>query len=946
MAQARKRFFSEDEKSVAEIRDRFLKVNNGRIRTVRSALKQRQQVFLDLLPLLFHYNEVQLPGYVNDRCPNGIYDYTPGTVEASAARKLVKKYKDKRMPLREYNIYALYLIGSTGTIAYTDRSDLDIWVCHRSDMADDDIQLLQQKCDQLSVWAASLGLEANFFVLTPESIRDGQIDKLSDESSGSAQHLLLIEEFYRSGLLLAGRIPAWWLVPPENENDYYEHLQTLLEKKIITASDIIDFGDVNNISAAEFYGAALWQLNKAIDSPYKSMLKLLLMEAYASEYPRTDLLCTRLKHAIYEGETNIDKLDSYVLMIDKLDDYLSRQESEERIQLARKCFYFKVHEWLTGNSSQEKSRTHEIMSDLTARWNWTHDELLLLDSRENWKIDRVLEERSILVDELTNSYRMLTDLVRQHTAETSISQEDLNILGRRLYSAFERKTGKIDLINPGISIDLSEKSLAFVYMSVNDTPTWLLYRNDYDPGNIHKQQSPIKRSHHLVELVAWCHFNGILGHDTRVTMHSHIKGYTSRELLQLVDTFRSHFPDGKINKSTMQQLSEPACIVNAALFINLGRDPLSSHTRKGLHLTSNRSDPLSFGGKWQNLVETCSCILVTSWGEILTQQYDTEHALLECITDQLAWAPISRRKVPHLSRTYSYVPSYGESISRRIDRLFEDLVTFFYRNIDSENARYLLRVERYHALIQVENDVPRYEILRTNKELMQTLGSTQDQFCTYYFDRYSNDDVILKLLQRHNKAGVIQLFYLDREKQADIYVLDELGSLYTHQIDYHDIPTMLGHYQNFFDAALKRHSMQASTDLGTDMQIKYEFYPIKKTVNKSYYVEQKEKPRISSRHNYFDIQVIGDINNIKNESFYLYCDGREFSNLEFGNNVLHEAVSYILSKRKQSERYPIYITDIDNSKSQPHNSKRIQTVQLLNQKKVIESRLNHTLSNL
>ena len=64
MAQAKKRFFSEDEKTVAEIRDRFLKVNNGRIRTVRNALKQRQQVFLDILPLLLHYNEVQLPGYV------------------------------------------------------------------------------------------------------------------------------------------------------------------------------------------------------------------------------------------------------------------------------------------------------------------------------------------------------------------------------------------------------------------------------------------------------------------------------------------------------------------------------------------------------------------------------------------------------------------------------------------------------------------------------------------------------------------------------------------------------------------------------------------------------------------------------------------------------------------------------------------------------------------
>ncbi len=946
MAQVKKRVFSDDEKTVAEIRDRFLKVNNDRIKTVRNALKQRQQIFLDILPLLFHHNEVQLPGFVSDRCPHGIYDYTPGTTASDAAKKLIKKYSDKRMPMREYHIYALYLIGSAGTIAYTDRSDLDIWVCHRSDMAAADIQVLQNKCKLISTWAASLGLEANFFVITPESIRDGQIETLSDESSGSAQHLLLIEEFYRSGLLLAGRIPAWWLVPADHENKYYEYLEQLLSKKIITEHDFIDFGDINTIPAAEFYGAALWQLNKAIDSPYKSMLKLLLMESYASEYPQTELLCTHLKKAIYEGETNIDKLDSYVLMINKLDNYLSKQESEGRLQLARKCFYLKVHEWLTGDHSQEKSRTHEVMTELTTQWNWTHDELILLDSRETWKIDRVVEERGVLVDELTNSYRMMTDLVRQHTVETNISQDDLNILGRRLYSAFERKTGKIDLINPGISTNLSEKRLVFVHTSVNDTPTWLLYRNSYDPNNNLKQQSPIKRSHHLLELVAWCYFNGILGRDTLVTLHSQLQGHSSQELLHLIDAFRTHFPSGKIAKSTMQQLSEPASIVTTALFINLGRDPLSSHTRKGLHLTSNRSDPLSFGGKWQNLVETCSCILVTSWGEILTQQYEGENALLECITDQLAWSPVSRGIMPKLLKTYSFVPSYGESISRRIDRLFEDLVTFFYGNTESANARYLLRVQRHHALIQVENDVPRYELLRSSRELMQTLGSTQEQFCTYYFDRYANDDMILKLLQRHNKPGIIQLFYLNKEPLVDIYVLDEYGSLYTQQIEYHDIPTMLGHYQYFFDAALKRHSMQVSAGLDTDIQISYEFYPIRKTANNSFYIEQKEQPRISERHNYFDVQVIGDINNIKSDSFYLYCDGKEFSNLEFGNNVLHEAVSYILEKRQQNERYPIYITDIDNNNSQAYNNNRIQTVQLLNQKKIIEGRLNQTLKNL
>ena len=945
MAKAKKRYYSEDEKSVGEIRERFLKVNDDRLDTVRNSLKPRQRIFLDILPLLFQYNDIKLPGYVGDQCANGIFSYIPARSAIDAAKSLSKTYQDRRMPLREYNIYALYLIGSAGTIAYTDRSDLDIWVCHRSDLDEESLQLLKDKCQLLTEWAESIDLEANFFVLTPESIRDGHIETMSDESSGSAQHQLLIEEFYRSGLLLGGRIPAWWLVPPEKEHDYYKHIDSLLKNRIITEHDIIDFGDVNTITAAEFYGAALWQLNKAIHSPYKSMLKLLLMEAYASEYPETELLCTRLKRAIYEGETDIDKLDSYVLMINKLDEYLSQQDNKDRLELSRKCFYFKVHEWLTNNQRQTKSRTNEIMTELTNKWEWSREELLVLDARETWKIDRVLEERTLLVNELTNSYRMLTELARQHTDETNISQEDLNILGRRLYSAFERKSGKIELINPGISVDLSEKKLVFVYTLSNDRPTWLLFRNIFEPGNQKKQQPPIKRSHNLIEMVAWCHFNGIIGNQTMITMNNLIGGYTSSELLELIDTFKEHFPGGELQKTSVEQLKQPARIVDSAIFINIGRDPFSAHTRKGLQLTSNRSDPLSFGGKWQNLVRTCSVIMITSRGEILTQRYDGEQSLLECITDQLAWSPISEDYVPVVPKTYCFASSYAGSIIRRINTLLEDLINFFYNDATTENPRYLLRVEKAQAVIQIENDVPRYEILSTNRELLHELGQPQEQFCNFYFDRYSNDHVILKLLQRYNKPGLIQLFYLDNKHNADIYVLDEYGSLYTQSIEYYDIPTMLGHYQHFFDAAIKHHNVR-NTSKDEDTKIKSVFYPIKKTVNGGYYIELKDKPSLSIKQNYFDIQVIGDADDMQNESFFLICNGREFSNLEFGNNVLEEAVSYILSTRKKAERYPIYITDIDNNNSLPHNYQRIQTVRLLNQKKTMEEKLNKILKQI
>jgi adenylate cyclase class 1 len=50
---------------------------------------------------------------------------------------------------------------------------------------------------------------------------------------------------------------------------------------------VIDFGGLENVPAEEFLGASFWHLYKAIDSPYKSLLKLMLMESYVDQYPHS-----------------------------------------------------------------------------------------------------------------------------------------------------------------------------------------------------------------------------------------------------------------------------------------------------------------------------------------------------------------------------------------------------------------------------------------------------------------------------------------------------------------------------------------------------------------------------------------------------------------------------------------------------------------------------------
>ena len=221
---------------------RFLALNNERLRRTRETLRSRQRDVMDLLPLLFHINNASFPGFVSTETPAGICEYTPTKTSVDAGKKIVRNFSFQRRALPRYDIHALFLMGSCGSIAYNAHSDFDIWLCHRPDLDQEQLKLLQQKASAIEEWAESCGLEVHFFLMDADKFREGANVELSAESSGSAQHHLLLEEFYRTGLLFAGRYPLWWLVPPQEEPNYKNYTRNLIHRRFIRESEVIDFG--------------------------------------------------------------------------------------------------------------------------------------------------------------------------------------------------------------------------------------------------------------------------------------------------------------------------------------------------------------------------------------------------------------------------------------------------------------------------------------------------------------------------------------------------------------------------------------------------------------------------------------------------------------------------------------------------------------------------------
>lgn len=932
-----------EEPDLHRIKRRFLALNQDWLRRVRESLRPRQQIFMDLLPLLFHINHPLLPGYIGSATPAGVCEYQPGRNALAAAKRLAKAFTYVKRALRRYDIEALFLMGSGGTVAYSDKSDFDIWVCHRPDLDSAQCATLRDKCAAISSWAASLDLEVHFFVMDAEGFRKGVHDALSQESSGSTQHYLLLEEFYRTGLVVAGRFPLWWLVPPDKEAEYESYAADLLHKRFVKASEVVDLGPVR-LSPGEFFGASLWQIYKGIDSPYKAVLKILLMEVYAREYPNVDLLSSRFKRAVYEGEANLDRLDPYVMMMWKVEDYIQRTGDLERLELARRCFYFKVNERLsTPPRFDEPGWRRALMLELVQEWGWDPSYLLVLDSRDSWKIDRVLEERRLLVDELTRSYRMLSSFARQHGPQTQLNPADLNRLGRKLYAAFERKAGKVEIINPGISTDLAEPQLS-IHQTIakNEEGSWLLFRGDVK--SVEEDEWPLKRVRSVVELIAWVCFNGLMDARTLVSLHTWDSHLTIQEFRSIADSIRQLFPQVGFADEGMEELDQPPRVLASALFINVGVDPMAHFTRQGVHLISDRSDALGYGALWENLVVTLDHIVVTSWQEILTFRYTGQNGLLDCLCEYLKWAPIPAGPKPPVVNAQCFSSPRRAIIARRVGALFDEAMRCFYDEPYGASARYVLRIEHSFCVLQPENGTLRYRRLASHAELLEHLGAAQRQFSPVKIDPYATINGPLPIIFAHNQPGVVQLFYYITGERVEIYVVDEKGSLFHQEADFHDGPTLLSQYQRFFDTVLPRRDFLTAERWDISYSEGVEFYQVFKDEHGRWQLVRRQSGAYGNGHNYFDVQVIGDVVDGKT-ALTVYCGDREFSSLEFGEELMPTVARHILRQRASGERYPIYITDLDLSRAMlaADAIDEVQTVHFLQYKKRFEDSLRKAL---
>ncbi len=896
-----------DRKLLTRVRDRFLRVNLDRLHKTYEGLNAREQDILKLIPFLYQVNHPLIPGYVSRSAPRGVSVYEPDKEVLSIAAGFSKTFRFKHDRRHSPEIQAIFMMGSTGTLAHSESSDVDLWLCIDPLVSDEGQALLKSKAESIDDWANDQGLELHTFVMCAERFKNGNpAPSMDSESSGSAQHFLLLDEFYRTAILLAGRYPLWWLIPPALENNYEETAQLLLSKRFVKEKDVLDFGSTAFIPKSELIGAGLWQLYKSLDSPYKSILKLLLAEVYAHELPEYPCLSVEFKHAVYDDNLEVDQLDPYFLLYMRLENYLMRTHETKRLELVRKSFYLKVNKKL---SQKVRGRTvswqRQLLRKQVESWRWNENQIKHLDDRRVWKVNDVLDERQELLTELTNAYRFLTSYARANNISSSITNEDMNLLGRKLYAIFQRKAGKVERVNPGIAPNLWEESVAIHHASsqefVSDQNSWFLYTN-LSVASDASFKPPLRKMGNLIELLAWLYFNDILSKTTRLSV---IPGNTdlsvqevSSAIAALEETYPKPFP-----RVPQSAFTKAPLVQKIFLIVNLGVNPLASYSEGGVQRLSDRNDSLSYSSQRYNLVKTIDQVVMNTWGEVSAVRYEVGETLLQNLQAYLQLCLDQRSDSFELQvRCFGKVRS--EPISKRVRQLFSEAKAAFFSSGRLARNRYVLEIESAYYLIVRKDDQFRFQKIEDKPSLMIALSSPEGEPCPIVLDSYALvEEEMLKAVLPLNRVNCIQVFYRLIAKEFEVCVLDENGGVFQHFSLFEDEAVFQSTLFSFLNTVVERRQLSG----GTQGLLSLELCSVRGASAAGFRVSKVKRIPLFALE---QIVALGRYSGGELQ-FDLSFQNQDFSYREYGEQQVDALIDYHSSQKGKARALPIKVVDLN-----------------------------------
>jgi len=358
-------------------------------------------------------------------------------------------------------------------------------------------------------------------------------------------------------------------------------------------------------------------------------------------------------------------------------------------------------------------------------------------------------------------------------------------------------------------------------------------------------------------------------------------------------------------------------------------------------MTSERTDPLGYSGVRDNLVRTLDRVTLNSWNELLVERYEGATALLDCLSDVLN-ARSARGERANL-RVFCFCRNRAVTIAERVESLLSEVTGYLDRG---EQSRYLLQIaRRYHLLDLLPGNV-RHTTLDDLPALLEHLAQDRAEYSPLRLDRNALEGDDLALILEAGRPACVQVFYRLNEADglAQITVLDECGAVWRTQAPFHNETSLLTPLHRFLQAMLyRRESVQPLENPQPVLEIAY-YQLVPAAPLRAQRVEPRPVPLNDVIQPFYDVQAIVEPGSGARGHVSLFCNHREFSELEYGENLFATVARHILAQRSEEQPYPCYITNLDLSALL--GERQPSVVHYLRYKASLEEALNSALRTL
>jgi len=722
------------------------------VNNILSQLSTNNSQVGHLLPLLLHLNQPQLPGYIAQLNITTIVNYAPSHTAVTLAKKFFNYNASAELTNFPPMIDGLYTIGSLGSLGQAAKSDWDVWVVVKESNATTQQDIFRKKCLMVEQWAAQLGVELHIFFVNEDQFRQGVKSGINKESSGSAQHWLLLDEFYRSSITIAGK-PIQWHLPISQQN-----------------SQTLNLGEPPAVPAQEYFGAMMWQLYKGIDSPEKSLLKALLLESYFNDFPQTILLSQEWKEQLVAENF----VDHYALLLNRISQYLIKLGDHARLNLARECFYLKCAPQLSYlTETTVLSYQQAQLKLMTEQWGFSQQKIHQLDRQNRWRpIDRQ-QHHQALVSALLQGYQSMKKMAHTHQVDEALYPQELAVLSRKLYSAYQDSATKINRL---ASQQHSKQSNPFFYLrrgiDENEKRVWLLLNQ----APVFNKDGTIYRDVDIIKLLGWISINKLISADTKIQLPADINGHKINQALSHIE--RCFSQQQPATKNALIQANQ---ITSVLILINMQDDATTKFNGQTQIMDWYINNIYSIGRKKHSLVSNIELIYRNSWNEHHAISFSGDNAILAmiCHLFTLIKASDEAPTLEVVSLSEKHQPLLRDNVLFTVE---ECLSIIKKSNKNGIQVKSLIVAGKLYGVFFGQEQVEFKEISNALELYKELSTSTLAQLP----NSQPTTSKIKRLIYQHGSIGYVQ-FFLERKKQGiKVYILDEnniLSSYWQDELD-------------------------------------------------------------------------------------------------------------------------------------------------------------------